>query len=91
MSPTASQTEIEMESRPGIETSRQEEELSQLDRSEGHLRTGAQQLEPADGGASAWKLLCAAFVFEALLWGMEKERTSPLPFLIYIYIYVPMS
>ncbi|TVY28864.1 Fujikurins efflux protein [Lachnellula hyalina] len=28
-----------------------------------------QQLAPADGGAGAWRLLGAAFVFEALLWG----------------------
>ncbi|TVY21630.1 Fujikurins efflux protein [Lachnellula arida] len=28
-----------------------------------------QQLAPADGGPGAWRLLAAAFVFEALLWG----------------------
>lgn len=28
-----------------------------------------QQLERADGGVAAWTILCAAFVFEALLWG----------------------
>ncbi|KAH6712061.1 major facilitator superfamily domain-containing protein [Leptodontidium sp. MPI-SDFR-AT-0119] len=28
-----------------------------------------QQLLPADGGPAAWRLLIAAFVFEALLWG----------------------
>ncbi|KAG4430985.1 hypothetical protein IFR05_013529 [Cadophora sp. M221] len=28
-----------------------------------------QQLLPVDGGAAAWKVLTAAFVFEALLWG----------------------
>ena len=28
-----------------------------------------QQLERADGGAAAWTILCAAFMFEALLWG----------------------
>jgi hypothetical protein len=28
-----------------------------------------QYLEPADRGAAAWRLLGAAFVFEALLWG----------------------
>ena len=28
-----------------------------------------QQLSPADGGLRAWRLLIAAFVFEALLWG----------------------
>lgn len=26
-------------------------------------------LPPVDGGRAAWRLLCAAFVFEALLWG----------------------
>lgn len=26
-------------------------------------------LPPVDGGKAAWRLLCAAFVFEALLWG----------------------
>lgn len=28
-----------------------------------------QQLKPADGGLEAWKVLTAAFLFEALLWG----------------------
>ncbi|KAN0101995.1 MFS general substrate transporter [Hyaloscypha variabilis] len=28
-----------------------------------------QHLEPVDGGAAAWKLLGAAFIFEALFWG----------------------
>ncbi|CEL06644.1 Putative Monocarboxylate transporter 12 [Aspergillus calidoustus] len=28
-----------------------------------------QELAPVDGGPAAWKLLCAAFVFETLLWG----------------------
>lgn len=27
------------------------------------------ELAPVDGGAAAWRLLCAAFMFEALLWG----------------------
>lgn len=29
-----------------------------------------QQLHPVDGGFAAWRLLCTAFVFEALLWGI---------------------
>lgn len=29
-----------------------------------------QQLLPADGGPAAWRLLIAAFVFEAILWGL---------------------
>lgn len=28
-----------------------------------------QALAPIDGGSAAWRLLCAAFLFEALLWG----------------------
>ncbi|RDW63521.1 MFS general substrate transporter-44 [Coleophoma cylindrospora] len=28
-----------------------------------------QQLKPTDGGLAAWRLLVAAFIFEALLWG----------------------
>jgi hypothetical protein len=39
---------------------------------------GVQQyLEPVDGGAAAWRLLSAAFVFEALFWG---EDFPPRPF-----------
>jgi len=33
-----------------------------------------QQLDQADGGVAAWRLLGAAFVFEALFWG----TTAPL-------------
>jgi hypothetical protein len=29
-----------------------------------------QSLPPYDGGKAAWRLLLAAFVFEALLWGI---------------------
>lgn len=39
---------------------------------EGELVTDGrveQTLAPIDGGSAAWRLLCAAFVFEALLWG----------------------
>ena len=28
-----------------------------------------QSLEPVDGGIVAWRVLIAAFIFEALLWG----------------------
>lgn len=31
----------------------------------------ATSLPAADGGAAAWRLLIAAFVFEALLWGQS--------------------
>jgi hypothetical protein len=37
----------------------------------------APHLQPADGGVAAWRLLCAAFVFEALLWG-EHHHMAPL-------------
>ena len=30
------------------------------------------ELAPVDGGLPAWRLLCAAFVFEALLWGVSS-------------------
>jgi hypothetical protein len=33
--------------------------------------TTGQALAPADGGPAAWRLLIAAFVFEALLWGND--------------------
>ncbi|KAJ8123793.1 hypothetical protein ONZ43_g336 [Nemania bipapillata] len=33
------------------------------------VRRTEQELAPVDGGPAAWKLLCAAFIFEALLWG----------------------
>ncbi|KAL2836776.1 major facilitator superfamily domain-containing protein [Aspergillus pseudoustus] len=32
-------------------------------------REAGQELAPVDGGPAAWRLLCAAFVFETLLWG----------------------
>lgn len=32
-------------------------------------RRREQELAPVDGGPAAWRLLCAAFMFEALLWG----------------------
>lgn len=39
---------------------------------EGDLSNGRrreQELAPVDGGSAAWRLLCAAFIFESLLWG----------------------
>jgi hypothetical protein len=44
----------------------------------------SQALEPADGGASAWKMLLGAFVFEAVLWGRFNQEISSA-FLTYIY------
>ncbi len=31
-------------------------------------------LEPTDGGSSAWRLLCAAFVFEGVLYGTQTSH-----------------
>lgn len=49
-----------------------------------------QELAPTDGGLAAWRLLCAAFMFEALLWGtlfrklnakteIDRVQASPSP------------
>lgn len=46
-------------------------ELDNLDSTEPNY----QQLLPVDGGIAAWRLLCTAFVFEALLWGMSTFRS----------------
>jgi hypothetical protein len=35
-----------------------------------------QELAPVDGGPAAWKLLCAAFVFETLLWGKSLSSVE---------------
>lgn len=35
--------------------------------------TNATSLPPVDGGRAAWRLLLAAFVFEALLWGSSRN------------------
>ncbi|KAF9886742.1 hypothetical protein FE257_011119 [Aspergillus nanangensis] len=44
-----------------------------------------QELAPVDGGSAAWRLLCAAFMFETLLWGF------PLSFGVFqeYYSHVP--
>lgn len=36
-------------------------------------RRTEQELLPVDGGAAAWRLLCAAFIFETLLWGKFRS------------------
>lgn len=38
-----------------------------------------QQLQPADRGAAAWKVLFAAFMFEALFWGKLRNPHMPYP------------
>lgn len=47
--------------------------LQDVERELTHTRPVEQQLAPVDGGFAAWRLLCAAFVFEALLWGKLQE------------------
>lgn len=37
-----------------------------------------QHLLPTDGGPAAWRVLIAAFVFEALLWGMYSCSSSKM-------------
>ena len=44
----------------------------QQDRVSQDPRDARQCLAPADRGAAAWRLLGAAFVFEALLWGKSS-------------------
>ena len=44
---------------------------------EQHEEPAEQRLEPVDRGPAAWKLLCTAFVFEALLWGKIATEQSP--------------
>ncbi|KAJ5646260.1 hypothetical protein N7490_002632 [Penicillium lividum] len=39
-----------------------------MNESQDEVENVNQQLQPADGGTAAWRLLCTAFVFEALLW-----------------------
>ncbi|KAK2613381.1 hypothetical protein N8I77_000299 [Diaporthe amygdali] len=55
---------------------------------EGDLSNGRrreQELAPVDGGSAAWRLLCAAFIFESLLWGFPlsfgvfQEYYSKIP------------
>ena len=36
----------------------------------------AQQLKPADGGITAWKVLFAAFMFEAMMWRKPQHTRS---------------
>lgn len=53
----------------------------QTDHSASHVSTTeeattATSLPAADGGLAAWRLLIAAFVFEALLWGQLPTPTQ---------------
>lgn len=48
----------------------------QLERETTNGQRMEQDLAPTDGGPAAWRLLCAAFMFEALLWGEIIIRTA---------------
>lgn len=63
---TRNSLELEIQTVPE-HSSRQ---ISNLD---GDIETSGQHLELSDGGAAAWRLLLAAFVFEALLWGKARK------------------
>ena len=43
----------------------------------GEVGREEQQLEPADGGAAAWKVLFATFMFEAILFGEHQLGFAP--------------
>ena len=65
---------IELEDQGNTTPANQSVEAPQGSRSSSNAEltdTGVveQQLERADGGAAAWKVLCATFVFEAVLFG----------------------
>lgn len=55
-----------------VNSARQLEQEQQLERAHGNSEE--YQLAPVDGGIAAWKLLWAAFAYEALLWGWSKYR-----------------
>ena len=45
------------------------EEDSVHDTENAELNITENQLKPVDGGLAAWRVLLAAFMFEAILWG----------------------
>lgn len=76
-------TTVTAEVSPSADTSRLPE-VFELDADDG-TSVQASRLAPTDGGSAAWRLLIAAFVFEALLWGFPlsfgvfQEYYSNLP------------
>ena len=63
---------IELEVRRGLDVESPFNELQPYASTNGNpdnIQGVDQQLKPADGGITAWKVLFAAFMFEALLWG----------------------
>lgn len=73
MNTTASGSSLELQNRRTLPIQSQPVESlqPQVERNEGSDDAAVIQhhIEPADRGSTAWKLLGAAFVFEALLWG----------------------
>lgn len=73
MNSTASESSVELQNRrtPYITSQSIEPPQAQAERNGGSdgAAVGHHHVEPADRGPTAWKLLGAAFVFEALLWG----------------------
>lgn len=64
---TVTSTTTTLASEPYARASlRRPEDVEDEPTSDGRAEQG---LGPVDGGAAAWRLLCAAFMFEALLWG----------------------
>lgn len=68
--PGGTPTTIELQDHPASQPV-PASELNTLRHGEDHEEdpAGASQLPPADGGFAAYRMMCAAFVFEALLWG----------------------
>lgn len=93
MAPTRSQSSISLERLNGprsvasVATTHFPDLLTEVqdDERADHVHTSrdanetiTQSLRPVDGGYSAWKVLVAAFVFDAVLWG--EEYTPPTRF-----------
>lgn len=61
---------LELQNRRSALTPPFESSLRQSDNEDIHDPAIVEQnLAPADGGLTAWRLVAVAFVFEALLWG----------------------
>lgn len=60
----------------GLDSESQADENVPASQFDNYARGGQveQHLARADGGAEAWKILCAAFMFEAILWGEHIAR-----------------
>lgn len=67
----ARRSSIELEVQPTMTLANMSVNASQTSHSDRDVRSEhtEQQLEAADGGIAAWRILCAAFMFEAVLFG----------------------